>query len=358
VIDDVSEIVPKSNIVATNCGMAPMHRDIAEAKLNALGGAVRNWQGSGLGDVPHLSIVRPWLVPAIHVLAAARDERRDARTFWREDGASRLFARHDETIGYVEAHEIRLVALACSTGRYPHLTRAMSKAVLAHRAFDRFGASLYPPATTASPRAARSDSSASPSCHHRAIRQFFHRQRKRVQPLVAAVEPLALKHRVDIACGEHPRRRCALPRGAKPVGVVAAAEETRTMPTRARLPRRERTAHPAARAHQPWRRHPLNSQRQVSHAFWPSAVSATSWFWIVNDAAIAGKHAAMRGGDDFACWHNAGFAAAIAFDARLFSRSRPLRGALATKQSSFISRSGLLRGACHRARIRATVGSQ
>src|ERR1700687_2668852 len=38
VIDDVSKFVPKSNIVATtNCGMAPMHRAIAEAKLMALG---------------------------------------------------------------------------------------------------------------------------------------------------------------------------------------------------------------------------------------------------------------------------------------------------------------------------------
>ena len=38
VIDAVSKFVPKSNIVATtNCGMAPMHRDIAEAKLMALG---------------------------------------------------------------------------------------------------------------------------------------------------------------------------------------------------------------------------------------------------------------------------------------------------------------------------------
>ncbi|MFL6819537.1 MAG: methionine synthase, partial [Bradyrhizobium sp.] len=42
VIDDVSKFVPKSNIVATtNCGMAPMHRDIAEAKLIALGAGAR-----------------------------------------------------------------------------------------------------------------------------------------------------------------------------------------------------------------------------------------------------------------------------------------------------------------------------
>jgi 5-methyltetrahydropteroyltriglutamate--homocysteine methyltransferase len=38
VIDAVSKFVPKSNIVATtNCGMAPMRREIAEAKLMALG---------------------------------------------------------------------------------------------------------------------------------------------------------------------------------------------------------------------------------------------------------------------------------------------------------------------------------
>ena len=38
VIDAVSKFVPKSNIIATtNCGMAPMRRDIAEAKLIALG---------------------------------------------------------------------------------------------------------------------------------------------------------------------------------------------------------------------------------------------------------------------------------------------------------------------------------
>jgi 5-methyltetrahydropteroyltriglutamate--homocysteine methyltransferase len=42
VIEAVSEFVPKSNIVATtNCGMAPMHRDIAEAKLMALGAGAK-----------------------------------------------------------------------------------------------------------------------------------------------------------------------------------------------------------------------------------------------------------------------------------------------------------------------------
>ena len=38
VIGEVMKYVPKERIVAcTNCGMAPMRRDIAEAKLKALG---------------------------------------------------------------------------------------------------------------------------------------------------------------------------------------------------------------------------------------------------------------------------------------------------------------------------------
>jgi 5-methyltetrahydropteroyltriglutamate--homocysteine methyltransferase len=42
VIDAVSKFVPKNNIVATtNCGMAPMRRDIAEAKLAALGAGAK-----------------------------------------------------------------------------------------------------------------------------------------------------------------------------------------------------------------------------------------------------------------------------------------------------------------------------
>ena len=41
-IEAVSKFVPKRNIVATtNCGMAPMHRDIAEAKLMALGAGAK-----------------------------------------------------------------------------------------------------------------------------------------------------------------------------------------------------------------------------------------------------------------------------------------------------------------------------
>src|SRR6202521_5074338 len=42
VIDAVAKFVPKSNIIpTTNCGMAPMRRDIAEAKLTALGAGAK-----------------------------------------------------------------------------------------------------------------------------------------------------------------------------------------------------------------------------------------------------------------------------------------------------------------------------
>jgi 5-methyltetrahydropteroyltriglutamate--homocysteine methyltransferase len=42
VIDDVSKFVARSDIIATtNCGMAPMRRDVAEAKLMALGAGAR-----------------------------------------------------------------------------------------------------------------------------------------------------------------------------------------------------------------------------------------------------------------------------------------------------------------------------
>jgi 5-methyltetrahydropteroyltriglutamate--homocysteine methyltransferase len=41
-IEDVLKFVPMSNVIATtNCGMAPMRRDIAEAKLMALGAGAR-----------------------------------------------------------------------------------------------------------------------------------------------------------------------------------------------------------------------------------------------------------------------------------------------------------------------------
>ena len=50
VIGEVTKYVPKERIVAcTNCGMAPMRREIAEAKLMALGAGAR-WRGRNSHD--------------------------------------------------------------------------------------------------------------------------------------------------------------------------------------------------------------------------------------------------------------------------------------------------------------------
>ena len=78
VIEAVSKFVPKSNIVATtNCGMAPMRRDIAEAKLAALGaGAKLARQSVWAERYPALIAVMAGLDPAIHVLVSVNKESR------------------------------------------------------------------------------------------------------------------------------------------------------------------------------------------------------------------------------------------------------------------------------------------
>jgi hypothetical protein len=103
--------------------------------------------------------------------------------------------------------------------------------------------------------------------YHRAVGQFCQRHRKRVQPLPAAIQPLAVKHGVDIVRQNISDAIALLPRGAKAVGVVAAAEETWAMPGRERggFSSRKNSSvqlRPPITA----RRRPLNSQTQVSHA--------------------------------------------------------------------------------------------
>src|SRR2546423_14323040 len=50
-----------------------------------------------------------------------------------------------------------------------------------------------------------------------------------MQPLLAAVQPFTMQHRIHVACENGPRAVALLPRATKPVGVVAAAEEARPM---------------------------------------------------------------------------------------------------------------------------------
>ena len=67
---------------------------------------------------------------------------------------------------------------------------------------------------------------------------------------LAAFEPLPVQHRVDLARENVADAIALFPRGAKPVGIVAAAEEARPMPRRerGRLIEKEQLG-PAAAAH-------------------------------------------------------------------------------------------------------------
>ena len=135
--------------------------------------------------------------------------------------------------------------------------------------------------------------------HHRAIGQFLQRHRQRVQSFLAAVEPLAMQHRVDVGRAKIGGAIALLPRRAKPVGVVAAAEEARAMTGRERggfiekeqlgpAPAAHHLAPPSpefADAGQPRRARPALFQQGLGGG-------------IVDDAAVAGEQAAMRIGDD------------------------------------------------------------
>src|SRR6266704_3077669 len=85
---------------------------------------------------------------------------------------------------------------------------------------------------------------------YRAVGQFFQRQDARVQALLRPGEPLAVKHRVDIARENIRDAIALLPRGTKPVGVISAAAEARAMPRgqRGGLVEKEQLG-PAATAH-------------------------------------------------------------------------------------------------------------
>ena len=155
--------------------------------------------------------------------------------------------------------------------------------------------------------------------HHRAVGQFLQRHRQRMQPLLAAVQPLAVQHGVDVAREHVVDAIALLPRGAKPVGVVAAAEEARPMPGRERggLVEKEQLG-PASPAH-----HLAPAAAEFADAGEPRlarpAPRQRLGGGIVDDAAIAGEHAAMRGGDDVACRRDAVLQRHLS--ARSFSRS-------------------------------------
>src|SRR6267142_1021589 len=105
-----------------------------------------------------------------------------------------------------------------------------------------------------------------------------------------------MKHRVDVARQNTPDAIACFPRRAKPDGVVAAAEEARAMSRRerSRLVEKEQLG-PAAAAH-----HLAPAAFEFAKASEPRlarpAPRQRLGRGIVDDAAIAGEHPAMR------CW--------------------------------------------------------
>src|SRR5438105_3876991 len=123
-----------------------------------------------------------------------------------------------------------------------------------------------------------------------------------MQALLAPRQPLGLKHGVNVTRANIREAVALFPRGAKPVGVLAAAEKARPMPRRerGRLIEKKQLG-PAAAAH-----HLAPPAPEVAQAGkpCPARPAPRQCFrrGIVDNAAIAGEHSAMRRGDDVAGW--------------------------------------------------------
>src|ERR1700730_13995657 len=121
-----------------------------------------------------------------------------------------------------------------------------------------------------------------------------------MKPLLAMIQPLAMQHDVDVV-GENFCNTVALfPCRPKPVGVLATAEEAWPMPRRqcGRLVEEELFG-PVAPAHHCAPAAPEFADASEPRPARPAPRQRFSG-GIVNDAAIAGEHAAMRRGDDLA----------------------------------------------------------
>src|SRR5229473_1028701 len=113
-----------------------------------------------------------------------------------------------------------------------------------------------------------------------------------------------MKHGVDVARQYAPDAVAFFPRRAKPVGVVATAEEAWAMSRRerGRLVKKEQRG-PAAASH-----HLAPPAFEFADASEPrpAGPAPRQGFrcGVVDDAAIAGEQSAMRGSDDVACWRD------------------------------------------------------
>jgi hypothetical protein len=137
--------------------------------------------------------------------------------------------------------------------------------------------------------------------HHRAVRQLRHRHRRRMQPLPAALQPLAMQHGVDLARANVGHAVALFPAATKAVGIIAAAEEARAMAggERGGLVEKEQLG-PAPAAHHLAPPSPEFADAGDPRRARPALLQQRFRRGVVDDAAVAGEHAAMRGGDDVA----------------------------------------------------------
>src|SRR5690242_2360236 len=120
-----------------------------------------------------------------------------------------------------------------------------------------------------------------------------------MESLLSTIEPLAMQHRIDVTRESVSDAIASLPRRLKFQGIIPAAVEARPMARRKRsgLVKEEQLG-PAAAAHylapaspeladacQPRRARPAFAQQRPGRG-------------VMDDATIAGEHAAMRIGDD------------------------------------------------------------
>src|ERR1700759_4243364 len=123
---------------------------------------------------------------------------------------------------------------------------------------------------------------------------------------LAARKPLAMQRRVDLGCMQVADAVALLPAAAKTIGVVAAAVEAGPMAGRESGGLiQEKQLGPASSAH-----HFAAAAAELDHANEPGRARpalAQQRFrcGVVDDAAIAGEHAAIGDRDDLAWWHDA-----------------------------------------------------
>src|SRR5476649_2619974 len=121
-----------------------------------------------------------------------------------------------------------------------------------------------------------------------------------MQPLVAAIQSLAMQHFIDFRCAQAAYAIAPFPRGAKPQRVGAAAKEAWPVPRRerGRLVEKEQLG-PAAAAHYGATPAPEFADAGNPGLGGPALAQQRLRCWVVNDAAIAGEQSAMPRRDDF-----------------------------------------------------------